>query len=420
MNDDITAFLPADTDTRRGLTVMEEEFVTYADAKVMLANTTYERAEAAMNAIRAMTAQFDTYISTEIGQDMIAEIAGQMVGVVALAALVIVGVLLFTSRSYFEVVIFLVVFSVAALLCAQLPAALAAGSGDVISISTAKELSALAENCVSDEWSKGKTIVLEADINLTGLDFEPVPLMNGTFDGQGHSIIGLRFDGAGSTQGLFRAVLKDGAVKNFSVSGSLNATWNGEGIGGVAGLNTAAISRCVNTGSVGYLHTGYNVGGITVSGRYVRPVTTVATGGEEPLFLAEGSFREGQELLAVPFTPDCAALGMEADAVLAAYTVKAPGYTGEGTVRMRAPEGGRLYVLSDGAAVSHSFTRDGSYIVFALENGGSVIYAETERTEYLWPAIGGGAAVIAAAGAYLLFRRKKKRPAPAESGEQAE
>ena len=69
-----------------------------------------------MDAIRAMTAQFDTYISTEIGQNMIAEIAGQMVGVVALAALVIVGVLLFTSCSYFEVVIFLVVFSVAALL----------------------------------------------------------------------------------------------------------------------------------------------------------------------------------------------------------------------------------------------------------------------------------------------------------------
>ena len=98
VNDDITVFLPADTDTRRGLTVMEEEFVTYADAKVMLANTTYERAEADMDAIRAMTAQFDTYISTEIGQDMIAEIAGQMVGVVALAALVIVGVLLFRRK----------------------------------------------------------------------------------------------------------------------------------------------------------------------------------------------------------------------------------------------------------------------------------------------------------------------------------
>ena len=54
VNDDITAFLPADTDTRRGLTVMEEEFVTYADAKVMLANTTYERAEAVPEAIRAL------------------------------------------------------------------------------------------------------------------------------------------------------------------------------------------------------------------------------------------------------------------------------------------------------------------------------------------------------------------------------
>lgn len=39
-----------------------------------------------------------------------------MVGVVALAAVVIMAVLLFTSRSYFEVVIFLIVFSVAALL----------------------------------------------------------------------------------------------------------------------------------------------------------------------------------------------------------------------------------------------------------------------------------------------------------------
>lgn len=156
MNDDITAFLPADTDTRRGLTVMEEEFVTYADAKVMLANT-------------------------------------------------------------------------------------------------AKELSALAENCVSDEWSKGKTIVLEADINLTGLDFEPVPLMNGTFDGQGHSIIGLRFDGAGSTQGLFRAVLKDGAVKNLSVSGSLNAAGNGAGIGGIA-RRRAALRAVGRRGSLAQLH----------------------------------------------------------------------------------------------------------------------------------------------------------------------
>ena len=161
VNNDITSFLPPDTDTRRGLTIMENEFTTYASANVMLANTTYERASAAaekiealdhvtgvtfdnspahfvdsaalltisfggasddenviaaMNEIRALTAGFDTYTSSEIGADLLGEIAQQMVGVVALAAVVIMAVLLFTSRSYFEVVIFLIVFSVAALL----------------------------------------------------------------------------------------------------------------------------------------------------------------------------------------------------------------------------------------------------------------------------------------------------------------
>ena len=161
VNNDITSFLPPDTDTRRGLTIMENEFTTYASANVMLANTTYERASAAaekietlehvtgvtfdnspahfvdsaalltisfdgtsddenviaaMNEIRSLTACFDTYTSSDIGADLLGEIAQQMVGVVALAAVVIMAVLLFTSRSYFEVVIFLIVFSVAALL----------------------------------------------------------------------------------------------------------------------------------------------------------------------------------------------------------------------------------------------------------------------------------------------------------------
>ena len=161
VNNDITSFLRPDTDTRRGLTIMENEFTTYASANVMLANTTYERASAAaekietlehvtgvtfdnspahfvdsaalltisfdgtsddenviaaMNEIRSLTAGFDTYTSSDIGADLLGEIAQQMVGVVALAAVVIMAVLLFTSRSYFEVVIFLIVFSVAALL----------------------------------------------------------------------------------------------------------------------------------------------------------------------------------------------------------------------------------------------------------------------------------------------------------------
>ena len=161
VNSDITAFLPAETDTRRGLTIMEEEFTTYASANVMIANTTYERALtiadeiaeidhvtgvtfdnssahfvdssalftisfdgdtddenviAAMNEVLSLTADYDTYTSSEIGKDLSASIASEMLGVLILTAVVIVGVLLFTSRSYFEVVVYFGVFAMSALL----------------------------------------------------------------------------------------------------------------------------------------------------------------------------------------------------------------------------------------------------------------------------------------------------------------
>ena len=46
INSDLTAFLPNDTETRRGLTIMQDEFVTYATAEVMVSGVTYEQAEA--------------------------------------------------------------------------------------------------------------------------------------------------------------------------------------------------------------------------------------------------------------------------------------------------------------------------------------------------------------------------------------
>ncbi|MBQ2330574.1 MAG: RND transporter, partial [Oscillospiraceae bacterium] len=52
VNSDLAAFLPAQSETRRGLTVMENEFVTYGTAEVMVSNVTYERAEALSEEIR--------------------------------------------------------------------------------------------------------------------------------------------------------------------------------------------------------------------------------------------------------------------------------------------------------------------------------------------------------------------------------
>ena len=160
INEDITAFLPDDVETRKGITVMQEEFETFASANIMVSNVSYELAERLAEEIRQFPhvtdvafddtdshftdssalfsvsfdedgskevqtsfagikehlVPYDSYISSDIGYDVTEELASQMGGVIILAAIVIVGVLLFTSRSYFEVVIFGIVFLVAALL----------------------------------------------------------------------------------------------------------------------------------------------------------------------------------------------------------------------------------------------------------------------------------------------------------------
>lgn len=43
VENDITTYLPAETETRRGLTIMNDEFITYGSARVMVSNISYER-----------------------------------------------------------------------------------------------------------------------------------------------------------------------------------------------------------------------------------------------------------------------------------------------------------------------------------------------------------------------------------------
>ena len=146
----------------------------------------------------------------------------------------------------------------------------------------------------------------------------------------------------------------------------------------------------------------------TVEGEYIRPVTTISTGEDEPLFLAEGTFRDGQTLLAVPFVPDAETLGIDAASILAAYTVRVSDYSEPLTVRMLTSASGSLYTLSEGTLTPLSFTRDGSYIVFRLDNGASIVYLaqETSRTGWI---IGGIAGAPAAAAVVLIIVRKRRK-----------
>lgn len=78
-------------------------------------------------------------------------------------------------------------FLLAAVLLASLaaPAALAAEGGDTVFVRTAEDLVQLAENCTLDSWSQGRIVRLQADIDLSGTDFTPIPTFGGTFEGQG-------------------------------------------------------------------------------------------------------------------------------------------------------------------------------------------------------------------------------------------
>ena len=161
INNDITSYLPAQTETRRGLTIMDEEFITLGSANVMVSNVTYQTALElseelegipgvsevvfddtqehykqssalftisfdaeetdpvtieAMNQVLQALDGYDVYASTQIGRDESVTLQQEMTVILLIAAVVIVVVLLFTSKSYMEVPVYLIVFVVAAVL----------------------------------------------------------------------------------------------------------------------------------------------------------------------------------------------------------------------------------------------------------------------------------------------------------------
>jgi len=150
-----------------------------------------------------------------------------------------------------------------------------------------------------------------------------------------------------------------------------------------------------------------------IEGRYYAPGSSLSTGEDVPRFLVEGLFYEGQKLSAVDYTAP-----IEDEEVLTAATLYVNDYDGALTVRMQAPEDGTLYRAgADGELEKIGYTRDGSYIIFELENGGSVVYtghggADAEKLPTaVWT--GGGAALMLAL--VLLVRGRKKRAKAAQS-----
>lgn len=157
VENDVAAYLPADSETRQGLDIMEQEFQTYGAAKILLRGADADTAAATAEQIRAVdgvdsctytmndagsallsvslsdlegsdacaqTVQAlrdlldgsGAYIYSAEGYSISDQINGEVRGLLVIVAIILVTVLTFTSSTYAEVPILLITFLAAALI----------------------------------------------------------------------------------------------------------------------------------------------------------------------------------------------------------------------------------------------------------------------------------------------------------------
>ncbi len=139
--------------------------------------------------------------------------------------------------------------------------AVSAEGKEVIAVRTAEELLAVAEKCDTDVWSADKLIELQDDISLEGIDFEPIAVFAGTFNGNGHTISDFHYVGYGYADGFFRYIAPTGIVQNLTISGWVEAENEEKCTGGFCGINGGWILECTFSGRVeGKSETGGIVG----------------------------------------------------------------------------------------------------------------------------------------------------------------
>ena len=161
VENDVTTYLPEEVETRQGLEAMNENFASFATARIMVNNITYETAQQlseelqqidgimmltfddtadhyrdaaalydvnfeegnfddssleAIEQIRQLLAPYDHYIDTLVGYDENAMLRDEMLTILIVAVVIIITVLTLTSRAYMEVPVLLITFGAAALL----------------------------------------------------------------------------------------------------------------------------------------------------------------------------------------------------------------------------------------------------------------------------------------------------------------
>lgn len=168
---DLTDYLPESTETRQGLDIMDEQFTTFGSAKIMVTNITYEKAlqlakemeningisavdfydasdddyddkevtdyyqdasalytltfdepedtklsQTAMEKVRDSLDGYSSYVYTTVDKDDAKSLQEDMKLIGVIVVFIVLGVLLFTSRTYAEIAILPIVFLVSMIL----------------------------------------------------------------------------------------------------------------------------------------------------------------------------------------------------------------------------------------------------------------------------------------------------------------
>ena len=161
VENDVTTYLPDDTETRQGIVAMNENFVTFGTAQIMVSNITYETAveisgiisgiagvdmvtfdatadhyanasalydvsfaggnfdPASLDALAQIEEKLSAYdlsVYTMVGYDENALLREEMSTILVVSSFIIIAILTLTSRAYMEVPVLLITFGAAALL----------------------------------------------------------------------------------------------------------------------------------------------------------------------------------------------------------------------------------------------------------------------------------------------------------------
>lgn len=143
----------------------------------------------------------------------------------------------------------------------NIPVTYSEGEAD-LTISTADELRAFRDEVNNGDDYSGKTVALANDLDMGGEEWEPIAgdgsiYFNGTFDGGGHEITGLKITTVETLPynyaGLFGRTGSNVEIKNLGVDIYINVEQPGNYniyAGGIVGSNYGIITNCYSTGNI--------------------------------------------------------------------------------------------------------------------------------------------------------------------------